>query len=860
MFHNNPSSCLHGMTDAELKSPLLTDMGTPETGPTLHGIPFDPIHLRSFTCDNVVGGGGTGESSMVEPPQPTSSLSLDEGTGANPVRVSILRRAAVSLSRRGWHVYYAAKARLGRKVDTEHDSDGEAIPGNNEDQWIPPPRPTTLKSSLSSSPSTHILLKLLLPPLILTNHILFYHAQTKPMWNLSYNIDVAVNATASTLKSKASFDVLNLPHQYEFVKRESRVVETFTYMDAIRKLWKGEGLGDAQTISKISAALLVLFSGIWPHLKLLLVHVAWFFPFGHRLQASRHCNDDETGRDRQKPQRVGCCGNTSFCETNTFCYSNGHSHRTYTARSPFLRTLSILGKWSLADVLVVCILIAVLHLDWHVHLEDIRSGVEKKLPTILSFVRDKYPDEVKDCEQLLKYECRMGHALVIHYPACLACETLIKNAFYHPEWTVGEGKDILDGITLEGGGYAQLRVVGMIGTYFFCGAVIMSILLSLIVDGIDELDRTHVEQIFLSNSEEKTGEIGSDLRLTANNPPTQAFLDHPGIQRHANAGHNPLAARSVTSGSMNNSSVPLHHPLPSPTTNSRLLKQTMMIVLSLISLPLVCFAVSLPTMERLVYGGLPTLLHEVLGMVWKQDYSLISLVATTGDAGGWDTFLMVTFGMFVVIGPLLRSLALTLHVIFGLPVALLGECIEQPRRRTSLRMLFYQLTSTIQKALRPFIDATGAFCSWEVLIIALLMIQAEMPSITDTIHEDDRCMEADPEHGRTCIEVQFNAKDNFLLICIAWAVLIAASSFVCDLAVSEEDNLSLHRSKRYEYGMAIPRRTRANLSSDQSWKGALRDLDISDSNSAMGEQVTYSPLQQHQTPEEVEPLEEIVFV
>lgn len=31
-----------------------------------------------------------------------------------------------------------------------------------------------------------------------------------------------------------------------------------------------------------------------------------------------------------------------------------------TARTPFLRTLSTLGKWSLADVLVVCVLIAVL--------------------------------------------------------------------------------------------------------------------------------------------------------------------------------------------------------------------------------------------------------------------------------------------------------------------------------------------------------------------------------------------------------------------------------------------------------------------------------------------------------------------
>lgn len=461
--------------------------------------------------------------------------------------------------------------------------------------------------------------------------------------------------------------------------------------------------------------------------------------------------------------------------------------------------------------------------------------------------------------KLLNYECAMGHALVIHYPACLACETLIKNAYYHPEWTVGEGKDILDGITLEGGGYAQLRVIGMIGTYFFCAAVIMSILLSLIVDRIDEVDRTRVEEE-LSTRQKEIEELNNDLRLETNNPPSP--LHHSGLQQ--NDISSPLTtSRSITSG-INNNYIPLQHPEPTPTTNSRLLKYTMMVVLSISSVPLVSYAVSLPTMERQVYGGIPTLVHDIVGMVWVQEYSLTSLVATTGDAGGWDTFLMITFGIFVVVGPILRSIALLLHVILGLPVALFGECIEQPRRRTSLRMFLYELAVTVQKALRPFIDASGAFCSWEVLIIALFMIQAEMPSITDTIYEDDRCMEADPDHGRTCIEVQFNLKDNFLLVTVAWAVLVAASAFVMDLAANEGDGnpLTDKQNMRYEYGVTIPppRRTRANLSSDQSWKGALQDIEIDEINSAMSEQLTSSLMQADSTIDERQPLEEIVFI
>lgn len=198
------------------------------------------------------------------------------------------------------------------------------------------------------------------------------------MWNLSYNVNVSVSATAATFKSKQAFHVLNLDHHYEFTKKERGTVEQFTYMDAIRKLWRGEGLGDARTVSKVSAVLLVVFSGIWPHVKLLGVNFCWFWKFGFRW-----------------------AGDRKACTT---------------ARSSFLRFLSVFGKWSLADVLVVCILIAVLHLDWEVNLQDVRRGVEEKLPTILSFVKQKYPDEVEDCKQV-SFACLQ--TLEVYYEAVL---------------------------------------------------------------------------------------------------------------------------------------------------------------------------------------------------------------------------------------------------------------------------------------------------------------------------------------------------------------------------------------------------------------------------------------------------------
>lgn len=243
------------------------------------------------------------------------------------------------------------------------------------------------------------------------------------------------------------------------------------------------------------------------------------------------------------------------------------------------------------------------------------------------------------------------------------------------------------------------------------------------------------------------------------------------------------ASSSRHSGTRNASRVTRPSPPPSPTTNSKLLGFTIMWLFSIVCPFLVYYAVTTPTMARVVHGGVPKALHEVLGVVWDRTYSVVELVRTTGDAGGWDNFLMGTFGWFVVVGPMLRALLVGLNAVLAVPLALLGECVERPRSRTFLRTTLFRAINGLRRSiLRPLIDASGAFCAWEVLIVAVVMVQLEMPSITDTIYKDDRCEEADPENGRTCVEVQFNALDEFLLIAVAWAVLVAAATLAVNLA------------------------------------------------------------------------------
>mmetsp|Transcript_4556 Transcript_4556/g.10219 ORF Transcript_4556/g.10219 Transcript_4556/m.10219 type:complete len:858 (+) Transcript_4556:626-3199(+) len=848
--------------DSDLDSPLLSgEEDETRGGVTLHGETINVGDL--FISSRAQGTDGRCSSSAEEQ---LTSLSMDNQSSSNngappPSKMAYVKQTLLFLPRKGRVLYYNARHQFVRLMGARSTRDGGGLTPVSSLRSRPSSlrrssNAITQRSALFKSTTVPLLFRLLLPLLIIANHVIFYQAQTLPMWSLTYKTNIKISGTARTLKAKAAFDALNLPHEYSFESHEEKVVETFTYWDAIRKLWEGEGLGDAQTISKVAAVLLVVFSGIWPHLKLLLVHVCWFLPFMHGIKI----DESKGGCNCCRPDPKRC----------TLCCSNGHAHQSYNRRSPFLRILSSLGKWSLADVLVVCILIAVLHLDWEVDPSAIRAGVENELPVLLDYAKQKFPNAVQDCAQLLHYTCGK-HAKVIHLPACLTCQGLVNNAYSHPEWTTGEGKDILEGINLQGGGHAQLRVMGETGTYYFCGAVIMSILISVAVDLLDQKDRQVVEEELLDrkreleyiNSNER--ENGLELQDERSDPMlNEALLSDAGNSNSRAKRTNRYASEKARNGITYAQASDFESHIPTATTNCRLLKQVVLVMLALASLPLVCYSVTLPTMERLVYGGGPQLLHEVLGMRWEKEYSLTTLVKTTGDAGGWDTFLMVTFGLFAVVGPILRSACLILYALLGVPLAVLGEIIERPRQRTALRVVLFRLCSLLRNGLVIAIDSLGAFVCWEVLMVALVMIQLEMPSITDTIYEDDRCEEADPEHGTTCIEVQFNATDSFFVVGIAWAVLVLASGFAMDLAAQASEDSSPvvagQERDRYEYGRPIPHKRSNNSVIDALAAATGSEDDVK------GEGEYFSPLQQNLSEgndgaeNHRDDLEQIVFV
>lgn len=623
------------------------------------------------------------------------------------------------------------------------------------------------KSSLFRSPVAPALLRFLLPLLLAGNHVLFYYAQTQPMWRFSGHLDLDVSVAATSEEAKDAAQALNFTNgQKDFVYKESVTERTFTFAESIRAFWTGADLGGPTAGLRTLAAALVCFSGIWPHLKLALLQWCWFVPFVQRARPGSSGTHDKR------------CRGSGHCCVDAFCLG-GRRRRTRSRRTPLLRAIAALGKFSLADVLVVCAMIAVLRLDFAVAPDEIRAGAMDRLPGLLAWAKATFPDAAEDCGALLGGVACGSDALEVHEDACAACTAKVAMAFGFPALAVPVLKPMLAGMTFDGAVSAQMRVKGLSGVYFFCGAVLMSILLSVIVEFVDERERGRVEAMLPARKA---------LELTPSNskeegPPDDdaSPLEQDLLQMDQTDALYSFDAELDSSRNYNPPSL-----ISFPTTSERrLFKRAVLAILSLSSLPLVCYALTLPTMHRLLVGGFPKLVDMVLNTVWEEEFSLISTMMILGDAGGWDLFLMLTFGLFVVVGPLARSLSILLHFLLGLPVALSGAHSQKALR-------YQRMVSPCRKGLVSVVDALGAFCCWEVLFLAFLIMSLEFPSLTDFIKQSDFCQKVDPEHGRTCIEVQFNFTKNMVVLGVAWISLVVASRLTVELA--EYDRVHLMSS------------------------------------------------------------------
>jgi hypothetical protein len=551
------------------------------------------------------------------------------------------------------------------------------------------------KTSLAWAPTTPFLASIIIPLLTLATHALFIYGQREPMWRLMRRQHVDVWANATAFDARTFFDTVGLHHDLHFTTDQDQDVKTFTYSYAMTELWRARRM-PGKFFPRLAAVLLFIFSGVWPHLKLLILNLTWV--------VAKH------------PVR----------------------------RTRLLHWLSILGKWSLADVLVVCVMVGVLNLDWDVDPTQIKQGFSDQMPVVIHAISSLYSSG-EICQHFLNYSCENPHNFN-HKLRCSACLNGVETAFHHPGWAGGTGKSILQGIETSGGGSVQLRVVGMRGIYAFCLAVIVSICLSLAVDVFDNRARRALEQ--------EQVDLTSSRSTTATCPDeTPGMLSE--VDENGSSSSEPLLGGTEqhrlrlpqANGASDDDYFDPSLYVPRYYFSRTRIRLT---IASFVVLILVVCAAALPTMERRLNGTIPHLLHDILGVVWTRDYSLSSLVRTTGVAGGWDLLLMATFSLFVVFGPILRSSL----CIFGLIVP---------------------LPKSVRKTVLHAIDFLGAFCALEVFIVAVFMVDLLMPAITSTIVNKPQCGQIYP--GSSCLEVEFAIMwRTFALIFVGGSSLILVAN------------------------------------------------------------------------------------
>jgi Paraquat-inducible protein A len=226
------------------------------------------------------------------------------------------------------------------------------------------------------------LYKLFIPVLILVTHYGFYYGQSAVMWKLVATIEYDVAYQVTTTRTRALFDTVGLPLSEEYDHpRNVTDLQQFTYTYAIQGLWEAKQMTGPIVLPRLAAVLLIVFSGIWPHMKLFLLLTTWLFV------------------------------------------------TDYSRRKRILNVLSVLGKWSLADVLVVCVMVGVLNLSWTFTTKDVLDHVHANLYTVSSIVREAYTTE-NICSAALHYSC--DHPRNIIRGMLPSCSTMLQHPVVAP--------------------------------------------------------------------------------------------------------------------------------------------------------------------------------------------------------------------------------------------------------------------------------------------------------------------------------------------------------------------------------------------------------------------------------------------
>lgn len=315
----------------------------------------------------------------------------------------------------------------------------------------------------------------LLSLIIIGTHILFYFGQFDPLYSFKVTLDVRNVNVSVDFRALVNTKHISIP--IDDVNLED-VIDVFSFNDTLHRLWDLEdnsnrdlhafGLwGDANweynhQTPYVLFWVLLFMSGIWPHCKLIAVHLLWYLPANPKL------------------------------------------------RTTWLWWLDFFGKYSMADVFLCLVLVSYTRMTVDADVVDIMGNIQKNLPYFMSQSTNTSEISYHLCDKLL-------HFNATNTLRCELISDLVQN--FGDEWVLRTLLGRTSFNTTHGHVHLGFSAATNPGIYWFSTAVWCTLLVSAVVNVLSE--RVQKELNDDSSASDGAGYVTLNEQTTANEERTQ---------------------------------------------------------------------------------------------------------------------------------------------------------------------------------------------------------------------------------------------------------------------------------------------------------------------------------------------------
>jgi hypothetical protein len=492
---------------------------------------------------------------------------------------------------------------------------------------------------------------------VLIVHGIFIVGQSSDLWSLQI---VTVTEDASLKGTLIDILPINItiPDQDNIFS-----VQNYSYVSTLTKLWKFGKKGvypwydfSAHSWqSHVTVILITLFSGVWPHVKLIAMHCLWYFT------------------------------------------SNPKN------RSSSLFWLEFFGKWSALDVFLVCYLVVVMHIEFGLTTESLVNNLCTNLPSFMSEL---------NATALVNGLCDL---LVDNVDKLKECNLLGNFFIADPDIFDAILDDFMNNVNSTGTVSINIRAVSLDGLYSFSSAVWLSLLLSCAFMQLDEhygSEENHSESpspflhgegvdvrtvMIWHKARQTEHDLARNSLLGSHDPTVDPAFRMPNFASDSRDSQKDSIVNAGFAGSTKSSW-------------GFYLPRVLTAVLVIGSFPLLYFATTLPT----IHQGAPSEVDMLFRLLTNDssfletDWSTEALIAVVNSGAGSGPFLSKDLIIFAMAGPAFFLLS-------------------------AFVLCFLPLKASERWWVMEGVKLGASFSCHEVLIFTQIMLQVELPSLTNGV-------------------------------------------------------------------------------------------------------------------------------